>query len=376
MRKRHFLGLMALPPALWALHRLSASRAAPSNPLQGLLASEAEPGFSRVEGPEPFHFPEDHGPHPDYRHEWWYFTGNLVGPGDQAYGFQLTFFRFAITAESRHSDSRWNTRQAMLGHFALTDVRAQRFHSEQRLERPVLGLAGMDAFPAKLWIRDWHARHVAQTREAWELEATTATHGLSLLLTPLKDWVGQGEQGYSRKGPGEGNASRYYSGTRLAAKGKVMLAGTPLEVVGRAWLDREWGTSALAPGTRGWDWFGLQLDDGSDLMVYLLRQENGRASSFSAGSLVSGAGAVIPLVAQDLAIEVQDTWISPHSGRRYPARWRLRIARRALDLEITPRVADQEWQGLVRYWEGCVTVEGVSAGSPVKGLGYAELTGY
>lgn len=376
MRKRRFLGLLTLPPALWAIQRLAGSPKESSNPLQGLLAGETGPGFSRVTGAEPFHFPRDHGPHPDYRHEWWYFTGNLSGPGDERFGFQLTFFRFAITAESRLSNSRWNTRQAMLGHFALTDVRARRFHAAQRMERPVLRLAGMDTLPADIWIRDWRARHVAQTREAWELEATAATHGLSLVLTPAKAWVAQGEQGYSRKGPGEGNASRYYSGTRLAAKGKVTLAGTPTEVTGLAWLDREWGTSALAPGTRGWDWFGLQLDDGSDLMLYLLRQEDGSPSRFSAGSLVSSAGAVSRLAAHELAIDVLETWTSPHSGRRYPARWRLHIESLALDVEIQPRVADQEWQGLVRYWEGCVTVEGKRAGREVAGLGYAELTGY
>lgn len=376
MRKRRFLGLLSLPPALWAIQRLAGSHEEPSNSLQGLLAGEAGPGFSRVTGPEPFHFPRDHGSHPDYRHEWWYFTGNLAGPGDERFGFQLTFFRFAITAESRLSNSRWNTRQAMLGHFALTDVRARRFHATQRLERPVLGLAGMDTLPANIWIRDWRARHVTGTPETWELEATAASHHLSLILTPMKAWVGQGAQGYSRKGPGEGNASRYYSGTRLAATGKVTLAGAPVEVTGLAWLDREWGTSALAPGTRGWDWFGLQLDDGADLMVYLLREEDGHPSKFSAGSLVSAEGTVTPIAADEIAMEVLETWTSPHSGRQYPAGWRLLIDSLALDVNIRPRIADQEWQGLVRYWEGCVTVEGTRAGGEATGLGYAELTGY
>jgi predicted secreted hydrolase len=376
MRKRHFLGLMALPPALWAIQRLTSAPREPLNPLQSLLSGEAGPGFSRVFGPEPFTFPRDHAAHPDYRHEWWYFTGNLVSPENRAFGFQLTFFRFAIAAAARPSASAWNTRQAMLGHFALTDVGQRRFLASQRLERPALGIAGMQDSPARVWIRDWQAQHIAQLPEAWELEAREARYGLKLALTATKAWVGQGEGGYSRKGPERGNASRYYSGTRLAAVGEVTLDGTPMKVTGLAWLDREWGTSALAPGTRGWDWFGLQLNDESDLMIYLLRGEDGRPSEFSAGSHVSGEGTVVALAAQDLAIEVLDTWTSPHSRSRYPAVWRLRIDRLGLDLRITPRIADQEWDGLVRYWEGCVSVEGTRSGRKLHGLGYAELTGY
>lgn len=376
MRKRHFLGLMALPPALWAFHRLRHGPPEPLNPLQSLLSGEAEAGFARVLGPEPFMFPRDHAAHPDYRHEWWYFTGNLLSPENDAFGFQLTFFRFAIAASARPSASAWNTRQAMLGHFALTDVNQRRFHAAQRLDRPALGIAGMQDTPARVWIRDWQAHHVATLPEVWELEARGPGYGLKLALTTTKAWVEQGQGGYSRKGPGRSNASRYYSGTRLAAAGEVTVEGTPMRVAGLAWLDREWGTSALAPGTRGWDWFGLQLDDGSDLMVYLLRQEDGSPSEFSAGSHVSGTGSVVALAAPDLAMEVLETWTSPHSKRHYPARWRLRIESLGLDLRIMPRVADQEWEGLVRYWEGCVRVEGTRAGKKLQGLGYAELTGY
>lgn len=376
MRKRHFLGLLALPPALWAVHRFKGLQQATPNPLQGLLGGEAGPEFRRVTGPEPFDFPTDHAAHPDFRHEWWYFTGNLQGNDQRQFGFQLTFFRFAVQPRERASTSAWNTRQAMLGHFALTDVQQQRFLPEQRLERPALGIAGMSHSPANVWMRDWRARHHSQHQETWELEAHAPSQGLKLMLSPAKAYVGQGAHGFSRKGPGPGNASRYYSATRLVAKGQITLMDDQHDVTGLAWLDREWGTSALAAGTRGWDWFGLQLDDGTDLMVYLLRQEDGKPSRFSAGSLVRADGGIIALDVSDLSLEVLDTWISPRGGRRYPAGWRLRIDKLALDLRITPRVADQEWLGFVRYWEGSVHLAGTHAGRAVTGLGYTELTGY
>jgi predicted secreted hydrolase len=181
----------------------------------------------------------------------------------------------------------------------------------------------------------------------------------------------QGDRGLSRKGPEPGNASLYYSFTRMPARGTVRMAGHTLEVSGEAWMDREWSTSALGEGVEGWDWFALQLDDGRELMVYLLRRRDGTIDPFSAGTLVAADGTARRLAAKDVQVETLTHWTSPHSGVRYPARWRLSVPSAELRLELEPRLADQELRVGTRYWEGAVGVAGSSGGR-----GYVELVGY
>ena len=193
---------------------------------------------------------------------------------------------------------------------------------------------------------------------------------LDLTLVAEKPVVAQGDGGTSRKGPEPGNATRYYSLPRLAARGRLQLDGAAREVHGSAWLDREWGSSALGDGVRGWDWFGLQLDDGRDLMLYRLRRDDGGTDPFSAGSVVAVDGTVTPLTATDFVIEPRGEWRTA-DGVAYPAQWRLTLPEHDLDLEVRPLLADQELRLAVRYWEGAVAVSG-----SVAGRGYAELTGY
>ena len=332
-------------------------------------------GFARVTGGGPFTFPRDHGPHPDYRHEWWYLTGHLEDAEARGFGFQLTLFRFGLAAEPAEpaevgSRSAWRSESLYMAHFTLTDVEAGEFHAFERFARPALGLAGARAVPFAAWVGPWRIEGTGDAMFPMRLAASEGPVALELTLRREKPVVAQGEAGTSRKGPTPGNATRYYALPRLAAQGQLRLAGRTHEVRGSAWLDREWGSSALGEGVRGWDWFGLQLDDGRDLMLYRLRRDDGTTDPFSAGSVVALDGTRTPLAVGDFTIEPRGTWRAP-DGVTYPARWRLRVPGHGLDLEVAPLLADQELRLAVRYWEGAVAVSG-----SVTGRGYAELTGY
>jgi predicted secreted hydrolase len=349
----------------------------------GYLSGDAAAGFARVTGPEPLAFPRDEGPHPAYQTEWWYYTGNLEAPaaGGRRFGFQLTFFRRALRprgAGPTPDDSAWRADQLYLAHFALADPSGKRFHSGERLERGALGLAGAIADPFRVWTDDWSVARVGGSAERPEvrLRAAQGDAALDLRLEPLKDRVLHGERGYSPKGSQPGNASMYLSFTRLAAGGTLRVGGQDLAVTGLAWMDHEWSTSALAADQLGWDWFSLQLEDGRDLMLFQLRQEDGGLSASSSGSLVAADGTLRHLGRADFRLAVTDHWTSPRSGARYPAGWRLSVPAEGLDLVLEPQLADQELDVGLRYWEGSVRVRGRDAAGPVTGYGYAELTGY
>jgi predicted secreted hydrolase len=331
--------------------------------------------FARAEGPRAFHFPEDHGPHPEYRSEWWYFTGNLAGVGGRRFGFHLTLFRFALAPEPPEGRSAWAASQVFMGHLALTDVAGRSFSAHERLARGALGLAGAGAAPVRVWVEDWRVE-AGPDGEGFRLRAREGGVGLDLTVRPEKPVVLQGDAGLSQKSAEAGNASYYYSYTRMAASGTLTGPDGEHRVQGLAWMDREWSTSALGPEQVGWDWFALQLDDGQDLMFYQLRRRDGSVDPHSKGSLVAREGAVRPLEAQALRVEVLDHWESPLDGTRYPSRWRLAVPDEGIDLEVSPLLADQELHLSVRYWEGAVRVTGTRRGSPVTGYGYVELTGY
>ena len=336
------------------------------------LLGGQEPGFDRVTGSGPFTFPRDHGPHPGYRHEWWYLTGHLADADGRRYGFQWTLFRFGLTADLPDvpRPSAWRSDAIYMAHFAVTDVADGRFHAAERFARPALGLAGARAVPFAAWLGPWRLSAATGAAFPWRLEAADDGVALDVRLVPTKPVIAQGDDGTSRKGPGPGNASRYYTLPRLSVEGALHLAGERRAVTGSAWLDREWGSSALGPGVVGWDWFGLQLDDGRDLMLYRLRRADGTTDPFSGGSLVGHAGRKAPLAAADFSIEVRERWRAP-DGVAYPSRWRVRVPAHGLDLDVRPVLAAQELRLAVRYWEGAVEV-----GGSVGGRGYAELTGY
>ncbi len=375
MRVRVAIPLLLLVAGLaWLAHdasRLPGDPAPSAWQVADVLGGD-DAGFARVDGTGPFDFPRDHGPHPDHRHEWWYLTGHLADPDGHAYGFQLTLFRFGLTARPVEVEraSAWRGASLYMAHFTVTDVDGGAFHAFERFARPGLGLAGARAAPFAAWVGPWRLESTADATFPLRLDAAERGVALELTLAQEKPLVAQGDGGTSRKGPQPGNATRYYTLPRLAAHGRLRLAGEEHAVRGTAWLDREWGSSALGEGVRGWDWFGLQLDDGRDLMLYRLRRDDGSTDPFSAGSVVAVDGTVTPLAATAFEIEPRGTWRAA-DGVAYPARWRLHVPDHGLDLEVRPLLADQELRLAVRYWEGAVAVSG-----SVTGRGYAELTGY
>lgn len=338
-----------------------------------LLSSAADPGFARALEPREFAFPADHGPHPQFQTEWWYFTGNLADSAGREFGYQLTFFRRALHAGEAESASQWAVRDAYMAHFALSDVAGGRFHSFERLSRGALGLAGATGEPWRVWLEDWSAAGSLEVGGNARLVARQGEVALELDVTAAKTPVLQGANGLSRKGSDPGNASYYYSLTRLDTRGRIALGERQFEVRGTSWFDREWSTSALEPGQIGWDWFALQFDDGRELMLYRMRRADGALDPHSSGSLVDAQGGVTRLAAQDFALEVLDDWRSESSGVSYPARWRIRVPSAQLVLELTPKLADQELRHAVTYWEGAVNVE---RDGRAFGRGYVEMTGY
>ncbi len=305
-------------------------------------------------------------------------TGHLDAPGTAGFGFELTFFRFALVppaSDAAPSGSAWRTRQIYVAHFAVTDLERRRFHSAERYERDALGLAGARASPFRVWLDDWLlGQQMAGQQTSWTLHAEDHDYELDLELHPLSAPVLNGEAGLSRKSEVAGAASYYYSIPRVAVCGHLVRSGQRLDVQGLAWLDREWGSGALAPDQEGWDWFALQLGDGSTLMFYALRKLGGRRDPNSAGTWVAADGSAHRLVNDDVRIDVLDHWSSPRGGR-YASRWRVRAPALGLDLDVRPQLPDQELNTNPRYWEGAVSVSGRHAGGTVAGRGYVELVG-
>lgn len=363
-RTTRIAGLLAALALLGCRERAGDPKASLS--VAEALSAESGSGYARALAPRPFSFPADHGPHPDFRTEWWYYTGNLETAEGRRFGFQLTFFRSALAPEAPARESAWATRQAWMAHFTVTDVESGKFRSFERWGRGALGLAGAQAEPFRVWLKDWVA-----AGDPMHLQASEQDVAIDLTLQPGKPPVLQGDRGLSRKGLEPGNASYYYSLPRMPAAGTVRVGNERFDVTGLAWMDREWSTSSLSRDQVGWDWFSLQLADGRDLMLYRLRKKDGTADPLSSGTLIAASGESRPLKAADFAIENLGEWRSPRSGARYPARWRVRVPSAGLDLTVRPTVADQELSVSFLYWEGAVDVAGSQ-----EGRGYVELTGY
>lgn len=338
--------------------------------------SQSAQGFARALAPRPFDFPADHGPHPDFETEWWYFTGHLQTAEGRRFGFQLTFFRRALAAEEAPRESAWATRQLYFAHFTLSDIEGRRFYSFERFARGALGLAEARAAPFRVAIEDWQAASGSESLFPLALKAQDGEARLELELADAQGWVAHGDGGLSRKGEGEGNASYYYSYPRLSARGQIEIAGQTFTVEGEAWLDREWSSSVLAPEQLGWDWFSLQLFDGRELMLFQLRRQDGSRDPFSAGTLISADGKAESLKSGDFELEPLGTWKSPRGGATYPTRWRLKLPRHGLELETKALLEDQELDVSFSYWEGAVDAEGKQGDEPLRGRGYLEMVGY
>jgi|UPI00055AD2EB predicted secreted hydrolase len=340
------------------------------------LLSKDDGGFARALKPRRFSFPQDHGPHNQYRAEWWYFTGNLRNAQGRRFGYELTFFRFALNPDAPESKSAWRTNQMYMAHLTLTDVENKRFYTDERFSRAGNGLAGASGLRYQVWLYDWSASAQGSADFPLRLSAKSGEFAVDLVLETQKGPVFQGEDGLSRKSDEPGNASYYYSYTRLMTEGNVRIGGMAFPVTGHSWMDREWSTSSLSEEQVGWDWFALQLSDNSELMFYQLRRKDGRIDSNSSGSIVQADNAKVPLKARDAKVRVVDSWTSPHSSIRYPSSWRLSVPDQKLELDIVPLINDQELNVSYRYWEGAVSVKGTKNGRPISGQGYVELTGY
>lgn len=386
--------VFAFAAALLLLSACAGEETAPgtsSVAVSGALGGGDTTGYARATAPRAFSFPEDHGPHPGFKTEWWYFTGNLDAENGRHFGYQFTLFRIALAPPdstparlaSTAADTaalHWRTDQFYMAHLAVSDVKNEQHRDFERFSRGAAGLAGTQAEPFRVWLEDWSAAETDSTGDddifPLRLKAKTDGAALDLRLTSAKAKVLQGERGLSRKGPGAGNASYYYSFTRLPTTGTVASGADTLRVSGRSWMDREWSTSALGKRQAGWDWFALQLTGGRELMYYQLRQKGGAPSRFSEGVLVGPNGETKTLSREDVELTVQDRWQSTASGAAYPAKWRLRVPSENLALTVTPYFDDQVMNTSVRYWEGAVRVAGNAGGKNVGGSGYVELTGY
>ncbi len=384
--KRSWLIIMLVIASLVAAGAVLSRRDTPQVQarVQGIIAAVDASGYARAAGPSTLSdsalltFPADFGPHNDYQTEWWYYTGNLEDVDGRHFGYQFTIFRRSLRPPDDRAarESNWATEQIYMGHFAVTDAAGQRFQSFERFGRGAAGLAGAQAEPYQVWLEDWQVADVPGQPGVTRLQASAGDVAIDLTLTDTKGPVLQGDRGYSQKGPDPGNASYYYSLTRLATEGSVTVDGNTYPVTGLSWKDHEYSTSALASNQVGWDWFALQMDDGVELKLFHIRQEDGSIDPYSAGSFVDAQGNVTRLRRDDFQIEALDTWRSPRTQAEYPSRWRLTVPSLDLELKLEPWLADQELNVSYDYWEGAVRIDGLRQGQPVSGNGYVEMTGY
>jgi predicted secreted hydrolase len=332
-----------------------------------------------------FSFPQDHFSHPEFKTEWWYYSGHLYSQEKKSYGYQLTFFRTGLTRETKHQKSKWSIRDLYFAHLAITDESKKKFEYREKISRGSLGEAGASPYKTggktfRIWIEDWSVEGKGPSMQNHSLKAGDKKFGMELMLTPGKNPVIHGQNGISQKAEGEGYASHYYSITRLKTEGRIFLQNKEVPVQGISWMDHEFGSSQLREYQVGWDWFSIQLDQGVELMFYQIRQRDGKIDPYSSGSIIFPDGTHQHLLKKEFQIEVLDQWKSSKSGAVYPSKWRVKVPGHRMDLTISPTVKDQELitreSTRVTYWEGSVKIEGKYQKKSIKGMGYVELTGY
>ena len=317
---------------------------------------EALPGYQ-------FSFPRDHFEHEDFRTEWWYYTGNVTGTNGARFGFELVFFRNGERHETGN-ESAWNPQQLYLAHAALTDVNGKHFWYEEKLNRKGPDIAGASFARQRIWNGNWSA---IWQRENQTLEATTENFRFHLQLSPEKPLVLQGDDGLSQKAEGAGRASYYVSYPRLRVSGEIDSAGMRNSVTGTAWMDHEWFTHQLAADQQGWDWFSVQLDNHTELMLFELRKKDGSLDPYSSGTFISADGVPHHLKRNDFQL-------TPLAKTDlYPTEWRVSVPSWKIDLKCKAALADQELKSQrgPSYWEGAVDYSGSH-----RGVGYLEMTGY
>jgi predicted secreted hydrolase len=334
-----------------------------------------------------FSFPQDHFSHPEFKTEWWYYSGHLQSqtPDKGLFAYQLTFFRTGLTRETKNQKSKWSIRDLYFAHLAITDESKNKFQYLEKISRGSLGEAGASSYKTgkktfRVWIEDWSVEGKGPSMQNYSLQAGDKKFGIELMLTPEKNPIIHGQNGISQKAEGEGFASHYYSIPRLKTEGKIFLQNKEIPVQGMSWMDHEFGSSQLREYQVGWDWFSIQLGKGMELMLYQIRQRDGKIDPYSSGTIIFPDGTHQHLSKKEFQIEVLDQWKSSKSGTIYPSKWRIKVPDHRFDLTLSPTVKDQELitkeSTRVTYWEGSVKVEGKYQGDPIKGMGYVELTGY
>jgi predicted secreted hydrolase len=337
--------------------------------VQAATWREASPGYR-------FEFPRDHASHPEFKLEWWYYTGNLRTADGRRFGYQVTFFRVGIDP-SPSNPSRWAVRDLFMTHLAVSDPEGRRYRFDERLSRGGPGLAGAATDRYRVWNEDWTAALDADGRHA--IRAVSRETGVELLLGEGKAPAINGVNGISQKGAMTGNASHYYSLTRMPTRGTILVDGERFAVTGESWMDHEFGTSFLEKDQQGWDWLSIQLSDGRELMLYQLRRSDGSRDPRSSGTIVDRQGRTTRLAAEDFTLTPAGATFRAPSGATYPVRWSIQIPNAQITLDVTTPLDDQELstQGAgISYWEGMIDVKGRSGASQISGQGYLEMTGY
>ncbi len=348
--------------------------------LIAFLSMSAEEQFRPVVPGYAIAFPRDHGAHPEFRQEWWYFTGRLESPEGRVFGYQLTFFRFRTGTAGARSDSAWSTDQSWMAHLALTDVDGKSFTAREDFARGALGLAGAEAVPFAVWVNGWSVRATGEDAACDGCFTARLTAGigelaLDLVVEAELPPVLQGDRGYSVKTADERAASYYYSMPGLSTRGTIRLGEEIFPVRGQTWMDREWSSAVLGTGQSGWDWFSLNLDNGYRLVIFQVR-EAGNPPYLSA-ALLDPANRKTLLDPGRLSLEPTRFWTGTEHETTYPVAWHLRAdSPEDRSLTVTPVMDDQVMNLTFRYYEGLVNVDGIWDGTPVSGWGYMELTGY
>lgn len=334
-----------------------------------LLAVSTAPWQQAVPGYQ-FSFPRDHFEHPAFRSEWWYYTGNVWTKEGRRFGFELVFFRFGDRSTDRTNPSAWRVDDVYVAHAALTDVREKRFRWAERVNRAGPGIAGASYQEKRVWNGNWSD---AWSGERQTLSARTPDFSFHLVCAPAKPFVLQGDRGLSQKAEGAGRASYYVSFPLLRVLGEIEANGETLPVSGQAWMDHEWFSNQLAPNQIGWDWFSIQLNDNSELMLFELRRKDGTIDPYSSGTFIGPSGDTHRLTGADFQLKPLAKWKSAKSGGEYPVEWTIDLPARNLHLRCRAVLRDQELHLThgSNYWEGAVDFDGSQ-----RGYGYLEMTGY
>ena len=324
-----------------------------------------------------YEFPRDHFNHPEFQTEWWYYTGNLISNDGHHFGFELTFFRQAVSRDLAKV-AAWDVKDIYLAHLALSDLDGGKFYHAERTNRSGPGIAGADETRGRIWNGNWQ---IVWKKEAQELQAIDERFQLHLALRSEKPPVIHGKNGVSQKAKDAGRASHYISFTRLNTTGFVELGGKKFAVTGTSWMDHEFFTHQLSADQTGWDWLSLQLEDNTELMLFHIRRKDGSIDPYSSGTYVDAQGKATHLGTSDFILSpLGKTWKSPVTGALYPIEWRLAIPRLAIELDVKTPLEPQELTGNTKltpnYWEGAILLTGKRNGRAASGVGYLEMTGY